>query len=69
MIEENILLKWKDLPEEMQIPEVQQYYEILDSKKGNLTIKRCFDFGTAGLLIILISPLFIVLSIVPAHFL
>ena len=38
-----ILRKWNDLPKEMQIPEVREYYDMLSKKKFQLVLKRLFD--------------------------
>ena len=58
-----MLRNWKDLPPEMQIPEVRQYYDLLSRKKFHLFIKRVFDIVVSFLLLALLSPVFIVLAI------
>ena len=58
-----MLRNWKDLPPEMQIPEVKQYYDLLSRKKFHLFIKRVFDIVVSFLLLALLSPVFIVLAI------
>lgn len=58
-----MLRNWKDLPPEMQIPEVRQYYDLLSRKKFHLFIKRVFDIFVSFLLLALLSPVFIVLAI------
>ena len=42
-----ILRKWEDLPEELQIPEVRKYYEILSKRKISLFLKRTFDVAVS----------------------
>lgn len=58
-----ILRKWKNLPPEMQIPEVKEYYDLLSRKKIQLVFKRVFDVVVSFLLLVLLSPLFIILAI------
>lgn len=58
-----MLRNWKDLPPEMQIPEVKQYYDLLSRKKFHLFLKRVFDIVVSFLLLALLSPVFIVLAI------
>lgn len=55
--------KWEDLPEDMQVPEVRKYYDILKRHRVSLLIKRVFDIIVAGLLIVVLSPVMIILSI------
>lgn len=58
-----ILRKWNDLPKEMQIPEVKEYYDLLSKKKFQLVLKRLFDIVVSFTLLTLLSPLFIILAI------
>ena len=58
-----ILKKYENLPENMKNNEVKEYYEILKHKKFSLTIKRVFDFFTALILLIILSPIMLVLAI------
>lgn len=58
-----ILRKWEDLPKEMQIPEVKEYYDLLSKKKFQLVLKRLFDIVVSFTLLALLSPLFIILAI------
>ena len=57
------MLKWDELPLEMQLSEVEPYYQLVSQRKGSLVLKRCLDFLLALVLLFLTSPLFIVLSI------
>ncbi len=57
-----ILRKWDDLPSEMQIPEVKEYYDLLQKKKAQLVLKRGFDVVVSFLLLALLSPVFIILA-------
>ncbi|MBQ4604450.1 MAG: sugar transferase [Clostridia bacterium] len=58
-----ILRKWDELPTEMQTPEVKEYYDILNKKKPQLILKRVFDVTVSFLLLLILSPIFIILSI------
>ena len=58
-----VLRKWNDLPKEMQIPEVKEYYDLLSKKKFQLLLKRIFDIVVSFTLLTLLSPLFIILAI------
>ncbi len=58
-----ILRKWENLPKEMQIPEVREYYDLLSKKKFQLVLKRLFDIVVSFSALALLSPLFIILAI------
>ncbi len=58
-----ILRKWEDLPSDMQIPEVKEYYDLLQKKKAQLVLKRVFDVVVSFLLLALLLPVFIILAI------
>lgn len=58
-----ILKKYKDLPENIKNEEVKKYYEILSKKKISLLLKRSFDIIMSLILLIILSPIFIVLAI------
>lgn len=56
-----ILCKWEDLPDNMRVEEVRPYYDILAKKKGQLLLKRFFDFVVALImLIVLCIPIAII---------
>ena len=56
-----MLRRWEDLPEFMKTPEVRPYWEILNKKRGQLLLKRVFDFTVALImLIILYIPMAII---------
>lgn len=50
-----ILKKWEELPENMRLPEVRPYYDILAGKKADLFFKRAFDLLFAVLLLIILA--------------
>lgn len=58
-----ILRKWEELPSEMQTPEVRKYYDILKKKKFSLFLKRLFDVAVSFILLVLLSPVFLILAI------
>lgn len=58
-----MLEKWEQLPEKMQIPEVREYYDVLDKKRVSLFLKRVFDVLVSCILLVLLSPIIILLSI------
>ena len=58
-----ILRKWEELPSEMQTEEVRGYYDALSKKKTALLFKRIFDILVSFILLVFLSPLFLVLAI------
>ena len=58
-----LIKEFSKLPLEMQNEEVKKYYDILQGKKFQLILKRLFDIVVSLLLCILLSPLFIFISI------
>lgn len=55
--------KWEQLPEDMKTPQVRKYYNILQKKRFSLAAKRGFDIIASALMLILLSPVFLVLAI------
>ena len=58
-----MLKRWEDLPPMMQTEAVRPYYELLAKKKTSLLFKRIFDVLVSALMLILLSPVFLVLAI------
>ena len=58
-----MLKKWEKLPPEMQTEEVRVYYDILKKKRVGLFFKRAFDIVVSLLMLILLSPIFLILAI------
>ena len=58
-----ILRKWENLPPEMQVPEVKEYYDLLSKRKFQLVLKRAFDVAVYFLLLVMLSPAFAVLAV------
>lgn len=56
-----MLRKWDELPDFMRIPEVRPYWEILNRKRGQLVLKRIFDFIVALILfVVLFVPMCVI---------
>lgn len=58
------LVKWEALPAAMQTPQVREYYDILSKKRGSLLCKRLFDIGVSAVMLVILSPVFLVLTVV-----
>ena len=58
-----LLKKWDNLPVEFQRAEIKPYYEHLRHKQFSLVVKRLFDILFSLMLLVLLSPLFLILSI------
>lgn len=58
-----LLKKWDKLPPEMQTDEVRKYYDILKNKKVSLFFKRLFDVVASSIMLVVLSPLFLILAI------
>lgn len=50
-----MLREWDDLPDFMKTPEVRPYWEILNKRRGQLALKRIFDFVAALILLIVLA--------------
>lgn len=59
-----IMCSFSSLPEYMQNESVKKYYNILNKKKISLFLKRIFDIVFSLLLIIILLPLFIIISLI-----
>lgn len=58
-----LLRKWDKLPENMRNDAVKKYYDILSRKTLNLLFKRIIDFILALILLVVLSPLFIIVAV------
>lgn len=58
------LKSWENLPEYMQNDIVKSYYNSLDSRKFSIAIKRAFDFVISLILILVLLPIFLVISLI-----
>ena len=54
---------WQELPDDIRCESVRPYYEILASKRCDLMLKAIFDRLMAAILLIFLSPIFLVLAI------
>ena len=50
-----MLKKWDDLPDFMRVDEVRPYWEILNKRRGQLVLKRCFDLFMALILLVILA--------------
>ena len=57
------LKKFEKLPAFMQNDEVKYYYDILKKKAFSRFLKRIFDIFVSLILLILLSPIFIILAL------
>lgn len=55
--------KWEEIPDFMRIPEVRPYYDALKKKRVSLIVKRMFDIVSSGILLMVLSPVFVVLAV------
>lgn len=58
-----ILRSWDKLPEYMRNDKVKPYYELLKKRTVSLIMKRIFDIVMSLLLLMILSPVFLVVSI------
>ena len=58
-----MLKRWKNLPPEMKTEEVRRYYDILKKKRVALFFKRIFDIVVSAVMLIALSPVFLILAI------
>ena len=54
---------WEELPDFMKTEAVRPYYDSLNNKKGQLFLKRVFDFTVSSLMLAALSPVLAVLAI------
>lgn len=57
------LREWDDLPDFMKHDEVKKYYDILKRKRISLVLKRTFDIIMSFFMLLLLSPVFLVVSL------
>lgn len=58
-----IWLSWNEVPAVMRNESVKAYYDLLSKRRGTLMLKRLFDISVSFILLILLSPVFILLAI------
>lgn len=57
------IVEWEQLPQEMQTEEVRKYYDILKRRGISLFFKRAFDIIASLILLVILSPVFLILAI------
>lgn len=57
------MISWEKLPPQMQTEAVKPYYEILQKKQISLILKRLFDIVVSLIMLLILSPVFLVLAI------
>lgn len=58
-----MLKKWEELPYHMRTEAVRPYYDKLNKKKSKLFLKRVFDLVVSFIMLVLLSPLFLILAV------
>lgn len=58
-----MLKRWEELPDFMRVQEVRPYWEILNRKRGQIVLKRFFDFIFALVLLVLLSVPMLVIAL------
>lgn len=58
-----MLCRWEELPQNMQNDAVRPYYDSLQSKKCSLFLKAVFDRVVSLLMLIGLSPIFVLLAV------
>lgn len=58
-----LICKWEKVPDEMKNDAVYQYWQILRKKNFSLFWKRVFDIVVSLLMLIVLSPLFLILAL------
>ena len=54
---------WDELPESLRTGEVRPYYDALRKHRAGLAAKRIFDIAVSFVMLLLLSPLFLLLAI------
>ena len=58
-----MLKKWENLPAFMRVSEVKPYWDVLNKKRGQLFIKRCFDLIMSSILLVILALPMVVIAI------
>lgn len=58
-----LLRSWDRLPKNMKNDDVRKYYDILSRKTASLLFKRILDFILALIMLIVLSPIFLIVAI------
>ena len=54
--------EWNELPKQMQVEEVREYYDILMEHQTSLRAKRMFDIVVSAAMLVLISPILLIIG-------
>lgn len=54
---------WQELPDDMRCEAIRPYYDILASKRRDLMLKSVFDRLMAAILLVVLSPIFLLLAV------
>ncbi len=57
------IVKWDELPSQMQTESVRKYYDILAKRNCSLVLKRFFDIFCSLILLAVLLPVFVILAI------
>lgn len=57
------IIGWEQLPQNMQTEQVRKYYDILKKRKASLFFKRAFDLFASLIMLVILSPVFLILAI------
>ena len=57
------IVKWEQLPLEMQTEGVRKYYDIIKKRQLSLFVKRVFDIVVSFVALICLSPVYLILAI------
>jgi lipopolysaccharide/colanic/teichoic acid biosynthesis glycosyltransferase len=57
-----ILKKWENLPDFLKTDAVRPYYDALSKRKVSLCLKRLFDIAVSALMLVVLSPVFLILA-------
>ncbi|MDE6707459.1 MAG: sugar transferase [Oscillospiraceae bacterium] len=55
--------RWEDLPDFMRTDDVRKYYDILEKRRVSLFFKQLFDIAMSLIMLIILSPVFLILAI------
>lgn len=58
-----MLRKWEKMPEYMHIPELEEYYRVLNTKRLSLLVKRLFDIAAALILLVILAIPMLVIAL------
>ena len=58
------MCKWEELPDSMRTEAVRPYYDYLRTRTMGLFLKRAFDVVVSAVMLLILSPVFLLLAIV-----